>query len=409
MDETESEYDVDEDAEDSSDVQKIEDVEDVVRGDSVIKIEDATGTIGSAEKVSAQNVDKVLGDINVDMRDGVGSKDKEDVGKLGHDVIIMIFGVKDIGLQLTLTRCSTICRNLDPGLLYWLAEALAHLYPSLSLQSDESVLADDRDLVEEGNPRSVTPLAVGDLFGSKSSDAIRDKKEKPISSCEPELSNGAGVSVGKEVSVPKPVVDGKGGKLEIPIFGDEVIKFAGTHMDLEKREHKVASEGDDGAEDGFTSEMGGFESERDGERDVAESKTEKGRTTNRGSLPVLQPQSQSFGHGSKECSFHKPAKIQEDVLQFGGCEKESEGKRVGVDPFGEQGEWTVVGKRKALGQDKKAMSPNRVKRHEGAHFFEGFDLCVRALVMAGWIWLQFRAMRHGWIWFAGWICKPWVF
>ncbi|KAL6957214.1 hypothetical protein U1Q18_040472 [Sarracenia purpurea var. burkii] len=135
MDETESEYDVDEDAEDSSDVQKIEDVEDVVRGDSVIKIEDATGTIGSAEKVSAQNVDKVLGDINVDMRDGVGSKDKEDVGKLGHDVIIMIFGVKDIGLQLTLTRCSTICRNLDPGLLYWLAEALAHLYPSLSLQS----------------------------------------------------------------------------------------------------------------------------------------------------------------------------------------------------------------------------------------------------------------------------------
>ncbi|KAL6956842.1 hypothetical protein U1Q18_040550 [Sarracenia purpurea var. burkii] len=28
---------------------------------------------------------------------------------------------------------------------------------------------------------------------------------------------------------------------------------------------------------------------------------------------------------------------------MGGCEKESEGKRVEVDPFGVQGEWTVVG------------------------------------------------------------------
>ncbi|KAL6988738.1 hypothetical protein U1Q18_014492 [Sarracenia purpurea var. burkii] len=27
---------------------------------------------------------------------------------------------------------------------------------------------------------------------------------------------------------------------------------------------------------------------------------------------------------------------------MGGCEKESEGKRVEVDPFGVQGEWTVV-------------------------------------------------------------------
>ncbi|KAL6957213.1 hypothetical protein U1Q18_040471 [Sarracenia purpurea var. burkii] len=136
---------------------------------------------------------------------------------------------------------------------------LSPLRLGLKSVGDESVLVVDRDLVEEGNPISVTPLAVGDLFGSESSDAIRDKKEKPISSCEPELSNGAGVSVGKEVSVPKPVVDGKGGKLEIPIFGDEVIKFAGTHMDLEKREHKVASEVVDGAENGFTSEMGGFE------------------------------------------------------------------------------------------------------------------------------------------------------
>ncbi|KAL6971610.1 hypothetical protein U1Q18_031290 [Sarracenia purpurea var. burkii] len=76
---------------------------------------------------------------------------------------------------------------------------LSPLRLGLKSVGDESGLAADRDLVEEGNPRSVTPLAVGVLFGSESSDAIRDKKEKPISSCE----------------------DGKGGNLEIPIFGDE--------------------------------------------------------------------------------------------------------------------------------------------------------------------------------------------
>ncbi|KAL6991788.1 hypothetical protein U1Q18_009899 [Sarracenia purpurea var. burkii] len=54
--------------------------------------------------------------------------------------------------------------------------------------------------------------------------------------------------------------------------------------------------------------------------------------------------------------------------KVGGCKKESEGKRVEVDPFGEQGEWTVVGKRKALGQDKKFLGPYRVKRHEGGEF-----------------------------------------
>ncbi|KAL7002238.1 hypothetical protein U1Q18_003392 [Sarracenia purpurea var. burkii] len=117
------------------------------------------------------------------------------------------------------------------------------------------------------------------------------------SSCESERSNGAGISVGKEVCAPEPIVDGKGGKLDsdmvaqtsrekgvdldtireaslvaqghstgtetgkkkdepfldAPIFGDEVIKLAGTHVDLDKREHEVASEGDDEAENGSTS------------------------------------------------------------------------------------------------------------------------------------------------------------
>ncbi|KAL6976868.1 hypothetical protein U1Q18_025653 [Sarracenia purpurea var. burkii] len=186
---------------------------------------------------------------------------------------------------------------------------LSLLRLGLKSVGDESGLADDRDLVEEGNPRSVTPLAVGDHFGSESSDAIRDKKEKPKSSCESEQSNGVGVSVGKKVCAPEPVVDGKGGKLDsdmvaqtsreegvdldtireaplvaqghstgtetgkiedepfldAPIFGDEVIKLVGTHVDFEKREHEVASEGDDEGENGSTSEMGGGKCRRSGD------------------------------------------------------------------------------------------------------------------------------------------------
>ncbi|KAL6956840.1 hypothetical protein U1Q18_040548 [Sarracenia purpurea var. burkii] len=57
--------------------------------------------------------------------------------------------------------------------------------------------------------------------------------------------------------------------------------------------------------------------------------------------------------------------------KVGGCEKVNEGKRAEVDPFEEQGEWTVVGKRKALCHDNKAMSLNRVKRYEGREF-QGF-------------------------------------
>ncbi|KAL6984502.1 hypothetical protein U1Q18_017880 [Sarracenia purpurea var. burkii] len=130
------------------------------------------------------------------------------------------------------------------------------------------------------------------ILQGKSMDAKLDERIKRLSalrlglksSCESERSNGAGISVGKEVCAPEPVVDGKGGKLDsdmvaqtsraegvdldtireaplvaqghstgtetgkiedepfldAPIFGDEVIKLAGTHVDLEKREHEVA-------------------------------------------------------------------------------------------------------------------------------------------------------------------------
>ncbi|KAL6988739.1 hypothetical protein U1Q18_014493 [Sarracenia purpurea var. burkii] len=88
-------------------------------------------------------------------------------------------------------------------------------------------------------------------------------------------------------------------------------------------------------------------------------------------LPSTCIHCKSFGHGSEECIFNKPAKIQEDILQVGGCKKESEGKRVEVDPFGEQGKWTVVGKRKVLGQDKRFLGPNRVKRHDEGGEFQG--------------------------------------
>ncbi|KAL6958401.1 hypothetical protein U1Q18_040338 [Sarracenia purpurea var. burkii] len=177
---------------------------------------------------------------------------------------------------------------------------LAHSDSSVAARrGDESELVDERDSVEEGNPRSVTPLAVGDHFGSVSSDAISDKTKKPKSSCGLERSNGAGDSVGNEVCASDPVEDGKWGILdsdmvvqtlreegvqlvsvrEAPlvaqghstgtetgkiedepfldalIFGDEVIKLSSTHVDLEKREYKVASEGE--VENGSKSKMGG--------------------------------------------------------------------------------------------------------------------------------------------------------
>ncbi|KAL6970123.1 hypothetical protein U1Q18_029828 [Sarracenia purpurea var. burkii] len=123
---------------------------------------------------------------------------------------------------------------------------------------------------------------------------MRDKKKKPKSSCESERSNGAGDSEGKEVCAPVPGEDGKGGTLDsvmvaqssreegveldtvredpliaqghstgtetweledVPfldalIFGDEEIKLSGTPVDIEKREHEVASEGEDEVENG---------------------------------------------------------------------------------------------------------------------------------------------------------------
>ncbi|KAL6966989.1 hypothetical protein U1Q18_032787 [Sarracenia purpurea var. burkii] len=223
---SESEYDEDEVAEVSSDDQQIEDEENVMRGDYVNSTEETTGGIGSVERVSAQNGDKVLGDNYVDMRDGVGSEDKKEVGKLGHDV-----------------NCV-----------------------SLGLDTVDSL---DDDILGEGHRSTACAQKVFDSMS----------KPKSWASLLARRSSGS-------------------------------------------------------------------------------------------SLSFIEPSEsdESFGHGSEECSFNKPAKIQEDILQEGGCENESEGKRVEVDPFGEQGEWTVVGKRKVLGQDKKALGPNRVKRHEGGEF-----------------------------------------
>ncbi|KAL6955044.1 hypothetical protein U1Q18_040755 [Sarracenia purpurea var. burkii] len=141
---------------------------------------------------------------------------------------------------------------------------LAHSDSSVAARrGDESELVDERDSVEEGNPRSVTPLAVGDHFGSVSSDAISDKTKKPKSSCGLERSNGAGDSVGNEGHS----TGTETGKIEDEpfldalIFGDEVIKLSSTHVDLEKREYKVASEGE--VENGSKSKMGNKKSRSD--------------------------------------------------------------------------------------------------------------------------------------------------